>query len=166
MLTLCFRITAVSDLDRESKLTVHFQIPWHQQKDLLHPLTRPPCIEELHQFAIQKLQSLHKGKHENVQVLMEFKGSVAFIQLIHVMLRISILTLGGCENMTFWIYHIDNYVSLEDHIWNDIELIVFGGCGVNFIWLRFDMHSSPFCVLRSPEQTPGELTLEPADVAG
>ncbi|XP_078265607.1 actin remodeling regulator NHS-like isoform X2 [Rhinoraja longicauda] len=50
----------VSDLDRESKLTVHFQIPWHQQKDLLHPSTRPPCIEELHQFAIQKLQSLHK----------------------------------------------------------------------------------------------------------
>ncbi|XP_055500900.1 actin remodeling regulator NHS isoform X2 [Leucoraja erinacea] len=53
-------VVPVSDLDRESKLTVHFQIPWHQQKDLLHPLTRPPCIEELHQFAIQKLQSLHK----------------------------------------------------------------------------------------------------------
>ncbi|XP_051870471.1 actin remodeling regulator NHS isoform X3 [Pristis pectinata] len=50
----------VSNLDRESKLTVHFRVPWHQQKDLLHPSTRPPCIEELHQCAIQKLQSLHR----------------------------------------------------------------------------------------------------------
>ncbi|XP_072901948.1 actin remodeling regulator NHS isoform X2 [Hemitrygon akajei] len=50
----------VSDLDRESKLTVHFRIPWHQQRDLLHPSTRPQCIEELHQCAIQKLQSRHR----------------------------------------------------------------------------------------------------------
>ncbi|XP_069745938.1 actin remodeling regulator NHS-like isoform X3 [Narcine bancroftii] len=47
----------VSNLDRESKLTVHFQIPWHQQEELFHSSNRPPCIDELHQCAIQKLQS-------------------------------------------------------------------------------------------------------------
>ncbi|XP_067896519.1 actin remodeling regulator NHS isoform X2 [Heterodontus francisci] len=50
----------VSNLDRESKLTVHYQVPWHQQEDLFHPSTRPPCVEELHQCAKRKLQSLHK----------------------------------------------------------------------------------------------------------
>uniref|UniRef100_UPI00398E64BF actin remodeling regulator NHS n=1 Tax=Pristiophorus japonicus TaxID=55135 RepID=UPI00398E64BF len=50
----------VSNLDRESKLTVHYRAPWHQQEGLLHPSTRPPCVEELHQCAKRKLQSLHR----------------------------------------------------------------------------------------------------------
>ncbi|XP_078415498.1 actin remodeling regulator NHS isoform X1 [Cetorhinus maximus] len=50
----------VSNLDRESKLTVHYQAPWYQQEDLFRPSTRPPCVEELHQCAKRKLQFLHK----------------------------------------------------------------------------------------------------------
>ncbi|XP_067848766.1 actin remodeling regulator NHS isoform X2 [Heptranchias perlo] len=50
----------VSNLDRESKLTVHYRAPWHQQENVLHPSTRPPCVEELHQCAKRKLQSLHR----------------------------------------------------------------------------------------------------------
>ncbi|XP_038658451.1 Nance-Horan syndrome protein isoform X2 [Scyliorhinus canicula] len=50
----------VSNLDRESKLTVYYRAPWYQQEDLFHPSTRPPCVEELHHCAKQKLQFLHK----------------------------------------------------------------------------------------------------------
>ncbi|XP_072440542.1 actin remodeling regulator NHS isoform X2 [Chiloscyllium punctatum] len=50
----------VSNLDKESKLTVHYRAPWYQQEDLFHPSTRPPCVEELHQCAKQKQQFLHK----------------------------------------------------------------------------------------------------------
>ncbi|KAM9761941.1 LOW QUALITY PROTEIN: actin remodeling regulator NHS [Menidia menidia] len=41
----------VSDLDVESKLTVHFQAPWHQHRNVFHPSTRPACVEELHRQA-------------------------------------------------------------------------------------------------------------------
>ncbi|KAM4548053.1 actin remodeling regulator NHS isoform 1-T1 [Odontesthes bonariensis] len=48
----------VSNLDVESKLTVHFQAPWHQQRNVLHPSTRPACVEELHRQANFSLWAL------------------------------------------------------------------------------------------------------------
>ncbi|XP_061153272.1 actin remodeling regulator NHS-like isoform X1 [Syngnathus typhle] len=41
----------VSDLDVESKLTWHFRAPWHKQRNLLRPATRPPCLQEMHKDA-------------------------------------------------------------------------------------------------------------------
>ncbi|XP_037554258.1 Nance-Horan syndrome protein [Nematolebias whitei] len=40
-----------SNLDVESKLTAHFRAPRLQQRNVLHPSTRPACLEELHQQA-------------------------------------------------------------------------------------------------------------------
>ncbi|XP_077390190.1 actin remodeling regulator NHS-like [Festucalex cinctus] len=41
----------VSDLDVESKLTRHFRSPWHKQRNLLRPATRPPCLQDMHKDA-------------------------------------------------------------------------------------------------------------------
>ncbi|XP_061680202.1 actin remodeling regulator NHS-like isoform X2 [Syngnathoides biaculeatus] len=41
----------VSDLDAESKLTWHYRAPWHKQRNVLRPTTRPPCVEQLHRDA-------------------------------------------------------------------------------------------------------------------
>ncbi|KTF80849.1 hypothetical protein cypCar_00020836 [Cyprinus carpio] len=53
--------TAVSNLDTESKLTSHYQAPWHQQHNLFHTCTQPPCLEELHRHAKLNLRALHKA---------------------------------------------------------------------------------------------------------
>ncbi|XP_055363633.1 actin remodeling regulator NHS-like [Betta splendens] len=45
----------VSNLDVESKLTSHYQSPWQQQRNVLHPCTRPACVEELHRRANHSL---------------------------------------------------------------------------------------------------------------
>ncbi|XP_029988111.1 Nance-Horan syndrome protein isoform X2 [Sphaeramia orbicularis] len=50
----------VSNLDVESKLTVHYQAPWHQQRNIFHPSTRPACVEELHRQANFSLWALHR----------------------------------------------------------------------------------------------------------
>ncbi|KAL0181007.1 hypothetical protein M9458_023413, partial [Cirrhinus mrigala] len=50
----------VSNLDIESKLTSHYQAPWHQQHNLFHTCTRPPCLEELHRHAKLNLRALHR----------------------------------------------------------------------------------------------------------
>uniref|UniRef100_A0A4W5MDP0 Uncharacterized protein n=1 Tax=Hucho hucho TaxID=62062 RepID=A0A4W5MDP0_9TELE len=55
-------IAAVSNLDVESKLTVHYQAPWHQHHNVFHPCSRPPCVEELHRHAKQSLRALHRGE--------------------------------------------------------------------------------------------------------
>ncbi|KAK3563369.1 hypothetical protein QTP86_021847 [Hemibagrus guttatus] len=39
---------AVSSLDEESKWSVHYTAPWHQQENVFLPGSRPPCVEELH----------------------------------------------------------------------------------------------------------------------
>uniref|UniRef100_A0A673AP63 Nance-Horan syndrome b (congenital cataracts and dental anomalies) n=1 Tax=Sphaeramia orbicularis TaxID=375764 RepID=A0A673AP63_9TELE len=52
----------VSNLDIESKLSVHYQAPWHQQHNVFHPCTRPPCLEELHRNAQLSLRALHRGE--------------------------------------------------------------------------------------------------------
>lgn len=54
--------TAESNLDVESKLTVHYQAPWHQQRNIFDPSTRPACVEELHGQASLSLWSLHRGE--------------------------------------------------------------------------------------------------------
>ncbi|XP_054978672.1 actin remodeling regulator NHS isoform X2 [Sorex araneus] len=51
---------AVSNLDVESKLSVYYRAPWHQQRNIFLPATRPPCVEELHRHARQSLQALRR----------------------------------------------------------------------------------------------------------
>lgn len=53
----------VSNLDVESKLTTHYQAPWHQQRNVFHPNTRPECVIELHRQANFSLWALHRD-HE------------------------------------------------------------------------------------------------------
>ncbi|RXM98908.1 Nance-Horan syndrome protein [Acipenser ruthenus] len=55
---------AVSNLDVESKLTVHYQAPWYQQRNVFHPSSRPPCVEELHRHAKQNLRALHRDQQQ------------------------------------------------------------------------------------------------------
>ncbi|NXM25988.1 NHS protein, partial [Oxyruncus cristatus] len=52
--------TAVSNLDAESKLSVYYRAPWHQQRNIFLPSTRPPCVEELHHHAKQHLRALRR----------------------------------------------------------------------------------------------------------
>ncbi|KAM7015196.1 actin remodeling regulator NHS isoform 3-T3 [Tautogolabrus adspersus] len=55
----------VSNLDIESKLSVHYQAPWHQQHNVFHPCTRPPCLEELHRSAQLSLRDLHRDEQQH-----------------------------------------------------------------------------------------------------
>ncbi|GLD65483.1 Nance-Horan syndrome protein [Lates japonicus] len=55
------KIRSVSNLDVESKLMTHYQAPWHQQRNVFHPSTRPVCVEELHRQANLSLWTLHRG---------------------------------------------------------------------------------------------------------
>ncbi|XP_019729263.1 NHS-like protein 1 isoform X3 [Hippocampus comes] len=48
---------AVSNLDEESKWTVHYTAPWHQQDNVFLPGSRPPCVEDLHRQAKVNLKS-------------------------------------------------------------------------------------------------------------
>ncbi|KAJ7319576.1 hypothetical protein JRQ81_019087 [Phrynocephalus forsythii] len=52
----------VSNLDAESKLSVYFQAPWHQQRNIFLPSTRPACVEELHHHAKQNLRALRRDQ--------------------------------------------------------------------------------------------------------
>ncbi|KAM3625498.1 uncharacterized protein V6R79_012998 [Siganus canaliculatus] len=54
----------VSNLDIESKLSFHYQAPWHQQHNVFHPCTRPPCLEELHRNAQLSLRALHRDEQQ------------------------------------------------------------------------------------------------------
>ncbi|XP_061479959.1 NHS-like protein 1 isoform X3 [Rhineura floridana] len=49
---------AVSNLDEESRWTVHYTAPWHQQENVFLPATRPPCVEDLHRQAKLNLKSV------------------------------------------------------------------------------------------------------------
>ncbi|KAK7804702.1 hypothetical protein U0070_022405 [Myodes glareolus] len=51
---------SVSNLDTESKLSTYYRAPWHQQRNIFLPATRPPCVEELHRHARQSLQALRR----------------------------------------------------------------------------------------------------------
>nr|XP_051710249.1 NHS-like protein 1 isoform X3 [Oryctolagus cuniculus] len=50
--------SAVSNLDEESRWTVHYTAPWHQQENVFLPATRPPCVEDLHRQAKLNLKSV------------------------------------------------------------------------------------------------------------
>uniref|UniRef100_A0A8C2K2S9 Nance-Horan syndrome b (congenital cataracts and dental anomalies) n=1 Tax=Cyprinus carpio TaxID=7962 RepID=A0A8C2K2S9_CYPCA len=59
---------AVSNLDTESKLTSHYQAPWHQQHNLFHTCTQPPCLEELHRHAKLNLRRQRSTSRERGRV--------------------------------------------------------------------------------------------------
>ncbi|KAG7282056.1 hypothetical protein CRUP_023572 [Coryphaenoides rupestris] len=48
---------AVSNLDEESKWTVHYTAPWHQQENVFLPGSRPPAVESLHRQAKVNLKT-------------------------------------------------------------------------------------------------------------
>uniref|UniRef100_A0A3B3XAH9 NHS-like 1b n=1 Tax=Poecilia mexicana TaxID=48701 RepID=A0A3B3XAH9_9TELE len=48
---------AVSNLDEESKWTVLYTAPWHQQENVFLPGSRPPCVEDLHRQAKVNLKT-------------------------------------------------------------------------------------------------------------
>ncbi|XP_070705139.1 NHS-like protein 1 isoform X2 [Pempheris klunzingeri] len=52
-----FKRKAVSNLDEESKWTVHYTAPWHQQENVFLPGSRPPCVEDLHRQAKVNLKT-------------------------------------------------------------------------------------------------------------
>ncbi|KAH0622341.1 hypothetical protein JD844_024555 [Phrynosoma platyrhinos] len=52
------RTKAVSNLDEESRWTVHYTAPWHQQENVFLPSTRPACVEDLHRQAKLNLKSV------------------------------------------------------------------------------------------------------------
>ncbi|XP_049656325.1 NHS-like protein 1 isoform X8 [Accipiter gentilis] len=53
-----FCLKAVSNLDEESRWTVHYTAPWHQQENVFLPSSRPPCVEDLHRQAKLNLKSV------------------------------------------------------------------------------------------------------------
>ncbi|KAK9401975.1 Nance-Horan syndrome protein [Crotalus adamanteus] len=55
---------SVSNLDAESKLNVYYHAPWHQERNIFLPSTRPACVEELHRHAKQNLRALRR-EHRN-----------------------------------------------------------------------------------------------------
>lgn len=56
---------AVSNLDEESKWTVHYTAPWHQQENVFLPGSRPPCVEDLHRQAKVNLKTALRGKAQH-----------------------------------------------------------------------------------------------------
>ncbi|KAI1897251.1 hypothetical protein AGOR_G00081390 [Albula goreensis] len=52
-----FKKKAVSNLDEESRWTVHYTAPWHQQENVFLPGARPACVEDLHRQAKVNLKT-------------------------------------------------------------------------------------------------------------
>ncbi|XP_068036066.1 actin remodeling regulator NHS isoform X3 [Anomalospiza imberbis] len=70
----------VSNLDAESKLSVYYRAPWHQQRNIFLPSTRPPCVEELHHHAKQHLRALrreHRSRGDNRE--QKVQGPIAVV---------------------------------------------------------------------------------------
>ncbi|XP_059397404.1 actin remodeling regulator NHS-like isoform X6 [Carassius carassius] len=59
---------ALSNLDIESKLSGHYQAPWHLQRNVFLPSTRPACVEELHRNAKQSLRALYRDQQQRQEV--------------------------------------------------------------------------------------------------
>ncbi|XP_077095954.1 NHS-like protein 1 isoform X10 [Siphateles boraxobius] len=53
-----FCLRAVSSLDEESKWSVHYTAPWHQQENVFLPGSRPACVEDLHRQAKVNLKTV------------------------------------------------------------------------------------------------------------
>uniref|UniRef100_A0A673M5W3 Nance-Horan syndrome protein-like n=1 Tax=Sinocyclocheilus rhinocerous TaxID=307959 RepID=A0A673M5W3_9TELE len=58
------------------KLTSHYQTPWHQQHNLFHTCTRPPCLEELHRHAKLNLRALHRDQQQRQRSTSRERGRV------------------------------------------------------------------------------------------
>ncbi|XP_016310144.1 Nance-Horan syndrome protein isoform X5 [Sinocyclocheilus anshuiensis] len=58
----------LSNLDIESKLSGHYQAPWHLQRNVFLPSTRPACVEELHRNAKQSLRALYRDQQQRQEV--------------------------------------------------------------------------------------------------
>uniref|UniRef100_A0A3Q2NN86 NHS like 1 n=1 Tax=Fundulus heteroclitus TaxID=8078 RepID=A0A3Q2NN86_FUNHE len=81
---------AVSNLDEESKWTVHYTAPWHQQENVFLPGSRPPCVEDLHRQAKVNLKTaLREGKKQTMQYFgnLQFSGSLFQITFICAVLQ-------------------------------------------------------------------------------
>ncbi|XP_048457018.1 NHS-like protein 1 isoform X2 [Rhincodon typus] len=52
------RANAVSNLDEESRWTVHYKASWHQQENVFLPSSRSPCVEDLHRQAKVNLKTV------------------------------------------------------------------------------------------------------------
>lgn len=61
--------TAVSNLDEESKWTVHYTAPWHQQENVFLPASRPACVQELHRQAKVNLKTALRGEIPTPELL-------------------------------------------------------------------------------------------------
>uniref|UniRef100_A0A671MZ43 NHS-like protein 1 n=1 Tax=Sinocyclocheilus anshuiensis TaxID=1608454 RepID=A0A671MZ43_9TELE len=48
----------VSSLDEESKWSVHYTAPWHQQENVFLPGSRPACVDDLHHQAKVNLKTV------------------------------------------------------------------------------------------------------------
>lgn len=59
---VCVFLTAESSLDVESKRTVHYQAPWHKQRNIFQPSTQPACVEKLYGQANFSLWTLNQGE--------------------------------------------------------------------------------------------------------
>ncbi|XP_056305075.1 actin remodeling regulator NHS [Danio aesculapii] len=57
----------LSNLDIESKLSGHYQAPWHLQRNVFLPSTRPACVEELHRHAKQSLRAMYRDQQQRQQ---------------------------------------------------------------------------------------------------
>ncbi|KAG2467062.1 NHSL1 protein, partial [Polypterus senegalus] len=57
-LWMCKPDSAVSNLEEESKWTVHYTAPWHQQENVFLPTNRPACVEDLHRQAKVNLKTV------------------------------------------------------------------------------------------------------------
>lgn len=55
----------MSNLDEESKWTVHYTAPWHQQENVFLPGSRPPCVEDLHRQAKVNLKTALRGEDQS-----------------------------------------------------------------------------------------------------
>lgn len=79
----------MSNLDIESKLSLHYQAPWHQQHNVFHPCSRPPCVEELHRTAQFSLRALHLGEGRRFTVHAAFRTKcnpwklIALFNMLH-----------------------------------------------------------------------------------
>ncbi|XP_059504729.1 NHS-like protein 1 isoform X2 [Stegostoma tigrinum] len=49
---------AISNLDEESRWTVHYKASWHQQENVFLPSSRSPCVEDLHRQAKVNLKTV------------------------------------------------------------------------------------------------------------
>lgn len=85
---LCFLFAAaVSNLDEESKWTVHYTAPWHQQENVFLPASRSACVEELHRQAKVNLKTALRGETPTPEPL-----ATPLAKLIHTAPVVKVLT--------------------------------------------------------------------------